>query len=116
MNYLHTLTPAMLHRDLKSHNVMLTDQLKVQLVDFGLATVKNVMSTASVMNATLLSNNNNIDNKKVSPVGTYAYMAPELFSLSPQYSNRSDMWAFGVVLVMSLRFHLFLFFAFFVII
>jgi len=37
LHYLHTRTPPVLHRDIKPENLMLTDDEKLYLVDFGLA-------------------------------------------------------------------------------
>ncbi|KAF9977544.1 hypothetical protein BGZ73_005673 [Actinomortierella ambigua] len=71
-----------LHRDLKSVNVLLTQQREVKLCDFGLATVKSrsiSMSTSSTK-------------------GTPRWMAPELLTTKPKYSTKSDMFAFGVVM------------------
>ncbi|KAG0263917.1 hypothetical protein DFQ27_001569 [Actinomortierella ambigua] len=70
-----------IHRDLKSLNVLLTRLMEVKLCDFGLATVK--VHSAS-MSTTLK--------------GTYRWMAPELLALKPKYSFKSDMYALGMVM------------------
>jgi len=41
MNYLHLCNPPILHRDLKSLNVVLDENKKCKLVDFGWARVMN---------------------------------------------------------------------------
>ena len=38
MVYLHALSPAIIHRDLKTHNVLLTRDLNVKLCYIGLVT------------------------------------------------------------------------------
>ncbi|KAG0261488.1 hypothetical protein DFQ27_002920, partial [Actinomortierella ambigua] len=71
-----------LHRDLKSMNVLLTRHMEVKLCDFGLAAVK--VRSAS---------------KSTSSVkGTTRWMAPELFAAKPRYSTKSDMYALGMVM------------------
>ncbi|KAF9969279.1 copper transport protein ctr1 [Actinomortierella ambigua] len=72
---------GVIHRDLKSMNVLFTRHMEVKLCDFGLATIK-VRSTSS---STTLK-------------GTIRWMAPELFALKPKYSTKSDMYALGVVM------------------
>ncbi|KAG0232975.1 hypothetical protein BGW42_007788 [Actinomortierella wolfii] len=72
-----------LHRDLKSGNVLLTKHLEVKLCDFGLARVK--VTTASKAYG-----------QKVE--GTFRWMAPELLTLRPVYSTKSDVYALGMVM------------------
>ena len=54
MEYLHALKPAIIHRDLKSHNVLRASNGSLKVCDFGLVKIKNTTA------------------------GTPAYMAPEL--------------------------------------
>ncbi|KAF9975792.1 hypothetical protein BGZ73_000383 [Actinomortierella ambigua] len=70
-----------LHRDLKSMNVLFTRHMEVKLCDFGLATLK----VRSASSTTTLK-------------GTIRWMAPELFALRPKYSTKSDMYALGMVM------------------
>lgn len=91
LNYLHTRTPPLLHRDLKSPNVMLSKRDDVKLVDFGLADVKK-----SILSIRVAS-------QSVSPaqgghsVGTVQWNAPELHKRKPAYSEKSDIYALGMV-------------------
>jgi len=73
MQYLHTRRPAIVHRDLKSHNVLLDAKGDAKLCDFGLVNTREVTA------------------------GTPNYMAPELF-LSKPFSTSVDVFAFGVLL------------------
>lgn len=44
LNYLHTLSPPVIHRDIKSHNIMLSQEkssLVAKLADFGVCWVGN---------------------------------------------------------------------------
>lgn len=71
--YLHSRSPPLVHRDVKSLNVLLTEAEDAKLCDFGLV------------------------NAKVVTAGTPHYMAPELL-LAKSYSTPVDAYAFGVLL------------------
>ncbi|KAG0250291.1 hypothetical protein DFQ27_009475 [Actinomortierella ambigua] len=74
---------GILHRDLKSDNVLLTGLMEVKLCDFGLAVVK----TSSGGHSTEVMR------------GTFRWLAPELvLSERPRYSTKSDMYALGMVM------------------
>ncbi|KAF9158696.1 hypothetical protein DFQ26_007348 [Actinomortierella ambigua] len=81
--YIHS--NKIIHRDLKSGNVLLTRHLEVKLCDFGLAQVK--IKTASYHT-----------NNQTSAAGTLRWMAPELLTLRPKYSFKSDIYALGMVM------------------
>lgn len=83
MDYLHTFEPPIIHRDLKSLNLMLlhtvTDQHvcpHVKLGDFGLARVQDAAMTQGV--------------------GTKHWMAPEVLS-STGYTEKADIFSFAMV-------------------
>ena len=78
LRFLHSKT--ILHRNLKSFNVLLDDKLWAKLSDFGLSKVKSRTAYIST----------------VSRGGTIAWMTPELFSLKPKYSPLSDVYAYGM--------------------
>jgi serine/threonine protein kinase len=69
---------GVLHRDLKPANVLIDENGRVKLADFGLA-------AGELPDATGI-------------VGTPAYMAPELFDGSSAATVRSDIYALGLVL------------------
>jgi non-specific serine/threonine protein kinase len=69
------------HRDVKSSNIMITKDVKVKIMDFGLAKVgKGIQLT-----------------KEQSTLGTTAYMSPEQAG-GEEVDHRTDIWSFGVVL------------------
>ncbi|XP_030600547.1 serine/threonine-protein kinase Nek3 [Archocentrus centrarchus] len=76
----HIHDQRVLHRDLKSKNIFLTDDGTVKLGDFGSACVLN--SSKAYARAY---------------VGTPYYVAPEIWDNKP-YNNKSDVWSLGCVL------------------
>ncbi|KAF6253092.1 kinase-like domain-containing protein [Scenedesmus sp. NREL 46B-D3] len=80
MNYLHTSTPAIVHRDLKSPNLLVDRDWTVKVCDFGLSRVKS---------ATFLTSK--------SHGGTPEWMAPEILRNEPS-DEKADVYSFGVVL------------------
>ncbi|XP_047524725.1 mitogen-activated protein kinase kinase kinase 12-like [Pieris napi] len=77
MAYLHA--HKIIHRDLKSPNILISDELMVKVSDFGTSREWNDVS--AVMSFT----------------GTVAWMAPEVIRHEP-CSERVDVWSFGVVM------------------
>ena len=82
---------GIVHRDLKSANIVVTPEGLVKVLDFGLA--KNVETT--VLGGSTRSFATQGDTNRIS--GTLSYMAPEIFRGLPA-DYRSDLWALGVVL------------------
>ncbi|XP_020691430.1 serine/threonine-protein kinase RIPK [Dendrobium catenatum] len=84
LSYLHDgyLRPI-IHRDVKSSNILLSDDYNPQLSDFGLA-------IWAPTNAPYLTHSD--------VVGTFGYLAPEYF-MHGKVSTKVDVYAFGVVLL-----------------
>jgi hypothetical protein len=87
----HAHDRNIVHRDLKSVNVVVTPQGLVKVLDFGLAR-RMPGEAASGATATL----GPLDHSGML-TGTLRYMAPELLRGNPA-DPRSDLWALGVVL------------------
>ncbi|KAG0223874.1 hypothetical protein BGW42_005498 [Actinomortierella wolfii] len=79
--YIHS--KGIIHRDIKSANVLLTKHMESKLCDFGLATVKDFSTTNAVG-----------ENLK----GTIRWMAPELFDGKPNYNTETDVYVLGWIM------------------
>lgn len=71
---------GLVHRDLKPHNIMVGDDERVRILDFGLV---------KVADATLLTREGGI-------VGTALYMAPERFEAGATVGSAADIYALGM--------------------
>ena len=70
-----------LHRDLKSSNVLIGEDWEVKLCDFGLSgQIKKKK------------------HKKAGRVGTYQWMAPEVIRGDPKVDEYADVYSFGVII------------------
>ncbi|MCO5593145.1 hypothetical protein L7F22_047151 [Adiantum nelumboides] len=77
MEYLHS--QGIIHRDLKSDNLIMTEDLHIKVADFGVSCLEN-----------------HKDNMK-GYTGTYRWMAPEMIKERP-CSRKVDVYSFGIVL------------------
>merc|ERR1712070_65874 len=81
LHHLHSQAPAVLHRDLKSHNILLSHGQQVcKLSDFGLS--RRVVEEGVMTGET----------------GSYRWMAPEVIRHEP-YDKSCDVFSFALVLV-----------------
>ena len=72
---------SVVHRDIKSSNIMITEDGKVKIMDFGLARIKDGAEVTKI--GTML--------------GTTAYMSPEQ-AKGEVVDNKTDIWSMGVVM------------------
>jgi serine/threonine protein kinase len=77
MEYLHA--QGVIHRDLKSQNLLLNDEMRVKVADFGTSCLETKCQATK-------------GNK-----GTYRWMAPEMTKEKP-YTRKVDVYSFGIVL------------------
>ncbi|KAI9981741.1 hypothetical protein PInf_009506 [Phytophthora infestans] len=78
LQYLHSQTPPLIHRDLKSKNILLTRALEAKLIDFGVSRARQQYSMTA-------------------GVGTPYWTAPEVLE-GKRYTEQADLYSFGVVL------------------
>ena len=84
--HLHHHEPPILHRDLKSCNVLLDEHGKAKVTDFGLSKVRSETSKM-----TMTSQANKIG-------GSLLWMAPELFDMDSKPTKAADIFAYAIVL------------------
>ena len=77
MSYLHS--QGILHRDLKSENLLLSEDMTVKVADFGISCLESC--TGDVKSFT----------------GTYRWMAPEMIK-GKKHTRKVDVYSFGIVL------------------
>ena len=71
--YLHSRSPPIVHRDIKTRNILMRDYRTCKLADFGLS----------------------VENEAESRAGTLRYVAPEV-AMFGENTVRSDVWSLGV--------------------
>ena len=77
MNYLHSFPIPVLHRDLKSLNILIDEGLIPKIADFGWTRLKS--------------------KKMTKKIGTFQWMAPEVLT-SQDYTEKADVFSYGIIL------------------
>ncbi|ETK87487.1 TKL protein kinase, partial [Phytophthora nicotianae] len=78
LTYLRSLEPPVIHRDLKSRNILLNEMHEAKLTDFGISRER-------------------LDKTMTAGVGTSLWMAPEVMT-GEKYDDKADIFSFAVVL------------------
>lgn len=79
----HDCSPLIVHRDVKSNNILLDSNFEAHVADFGLAKFLQDSGTSECMSAI---------------AGSYGYIAPE-YAYTLKVDEKSDVYSFGVVLL-----------------
>ena len=84
LNFLHDREDPLVHRDLSSNNVLLSENFRAKIADLGVARIipRGIVSEA--------------DHMKLSQVpGVPVFMPPEAFDDNPNYDQSLDMFSYG---------------------
>ncbi|XP_038877494.1 leucine-rich repeat receptor-like serine/threonine-protein kinase BAM3 [Benincasa hispida] len=79
----HDCSPLIIHRDVKSNNILLDSDFEAHVADFGLAKFLQDNGTSECMSAI---------------AGSYGYIAPE-YAYTLKVDEKTDVYSFGVVLL-----------------
>jgi len=79
LRYLHSR--KIMHCDLKSSNILIDENMKIKVSDFGLSRLKNIFSI----------------NENKGKIGTSHWMPPEIMK-AKKYEESSDVYSYGMIL------------------
>ncbi|XP_039158975.1 senescence-induced receptor-like serine/threonine-protein kinase [Eucalyptus grandis] len=83
LDYLHNgCKPPIIHRDLKTANILLNENFRAKIADFGLSRAFATENDSYVSTC---------------PAGTFGYLAPE-FQSHGNLNKKSDVYSFGIIL------------------
>ena len=83
--YLHSQTPAIIHRDLSSNNVLLSPNMTAKISDLGVARILNLTPLQV--------------SRMTQTPGTPAYMPPEVMVANPKYDTSVDEFSYGIMMI-----------------
>ncbi|XP_074275020.1 serine/threonine-protein kinase-like protein At5g23170 [Silene latifolia] len=92
LQFLHTLKPKVIHRDIKSTNILLDNNFRPKLIDFGLAVRLDDVAVNR------LPGRVNRVIPTTQPAGTIGYLDPS-YTTPCMLSTKNDVFSFGVVLL-----------------
>ncbi|XP_075439075.1 receptor-interacting serine/threonine-protein kinase 2 [Ascaphus truei] len=87
VNFLHNMTPSLLHHDLKTPNILLDNEFHVKIADFGLSKWRKLSTSHSC--------------EKTPQGGTIIYMPPEEYNPSNKNKRASvkhDIYSYAIIM------------------
>ncbi|OQR87213.1 protein kinase [Achlya hypogyna] len=87
MNFLHSSSPPLIHRDLKSINLLIDADWRCKVSDFGLSKLREMRDDSFTAGTSAAR----------SYVGTSMWIAPEVFN-GEEHTEMSDVYSFGIIL------------------
>ncbi|PWA66488.1 protein kinase-like domain, Phloem protein 2-like protein [Artemisia annua] len=102
LNYIHNNTdyrkPKIIHRDIKSDNILLGDNWKAKIADFGLSQFHSAYQADSGLSKFYRADNGASTIYTNLIAGTYVYLDPEYHKYG-KLNKKTDIYSFGVVLL-----------------
>jgi serine/threonine-protein kinase TNNI3K len=103
IQYLHNANPPMIHRDLKSPNVLVDDSWHAKIADFGTLRLSEIVSTARNLTSRVGMKQPQAEPEPdpmvmTGVVGTTRWMAPEVIRGEKYYTSKVDIYSFGLIL------------------
>ena len=83
LNYLHTRTPPLVHRDLNAKNILLTEDGTAKISDLGMSKFRPT----------------DLGYLSTKAPGCLPYMPPEALGKDPKYTEKLDIFSFGVLML-----------------
>ena len=83
LEYLHSQTPLIMHRDLTPNNVLLTSHMQAKISDLGQAKILDLSPAR----------------RQTTAPGNVCYMPPEALVSMPTYSAKIDVFSFGILIL-----------------
>ena len=89
LKYIHNNN--IIHRDIKSNTIYITDDNKIKIGGFSVSTIANIERITKIMDT-----KHNLENQHQTYAGTPLYMCPEIIH-GENYGKKADIYSLGVV-------------------